>query len=153
MFSASGTETAPHKAEPRQIKKEARVGLKFLSEEWAKEMTNALNSSDEFKQAAANQQVKLQQVVTDAPDAGEVKYYFTLDGGNAEVALGEISDAEATISQNYETATAINKQELNAQQAFMQGKLKISGNMMKLMQLQSVFAAMPKAVSSVEVDY
>jgi putative sterol carrier protein len=152
MFSASGTETALHKG-GASLHKEARVGVKFLSEEWAKEMTNALNSSDEFKQVAATQQVKLQQVVSDAPDAGEVKYYFSLDGGNAEVALGEISDAEATISQNYETATAINKQELNAQQAFMQGKLKISGNMMKLMQLQSVFAAMPKAVSGVEVDY
>ncbi|MDQ3878359.1 MAG: SCP2 sterol-binding domain-containing protein [Actinomycetota bacterium] len=35
----------------------------------------------------------------------------------------------------------------------MQGKLKISGNMMKLMQLQGVFTAMPKAVSDVEVDY
>jgi len=133
--------------------KEALVGVKFLSEEWAKEMTNALNSSDEFKQAAASQQVKLQQVVTDTPDAGEVKYYFTLEGGNAEVSLGEIADAEATISQNYETAVAINKQELNAQQAFMQGKLKISGNMMKLMQLQSVFTAMPKAVGDVTVDY
>jgi putative sterol carrier protein len=132
--------------------KEARVGVKFLSEEWAKEMTNSLNSSDEFKQAAASQQVKLQQVVTDT-DAGEVKYYFTIEGGNAEVSLGEITDAEATISQNYETAVAINKQELNAQQAFMQGKLKISGNMMKLMQLQSVFTAMPKAVADVEVDY
>lgn len=129
------------------------MGIKFLTEEWAKEMTNALNSSEEFKQAAANQTVKLQQVVTDTPDGGEAKYYFTLEGGNAEVSLGEISDAEATISQNYETATAINKQELNAQQAFMQGKLKISGNMMKLMQLQGVFAAMPKAVSDVEVEY
>jgi putative sterol carrier protein len=129
------------------------VGLKFLSEEWAKEMTNALNSSEEFKQAAGSQQVTLQQVVTDTPDGGEGKYYFTIDNGNAEVALGEVSDAEATISQNYETAVAINKQELNAQQAFMQGKLKISGNMMKLMQLQGVFSAMPKAVTGVEVDY
>jgi putative sterol carrier protein len=130
------------------------MAIKFLTEEWAKEMTNSLNSSEEFKSAASNQQTKLQQVVTDAPDAGgESKYYFTLDQGNAEVALGEISDADATITQNYETAVAINKQELNAQQAFMQGKLKISGNMMKLMQLQGVFNAMPKAVSDVEVEY
>ena len=96
--------------------------------------------------------MKLQQVVTDAPD-GEAKYYFTLDGGAAEVSLGEIQDADATITQNYETAVAINKMELNAQNAFMQGKLKISGNMMKLMQLQGVFTAMPKAVDDVEVEY
>ena len=127
--------------------------VKFLTEEWAQSMTQALNSSDDFKSAASGQQAKLQQVVTDAPDQGEVKYYFTLDGGSATVSLGDLADAEATITQNYETAVAINKQELNAQNAFMQGKLKISGNMMKLMQLQGVFTAMPKAVSDVEVDY
>ena len=129
------------------------MAVKFLTEEWATTMTEKLNASDDFKGAAANQQVKLQQVVTDTPDGGETKYYFTIDGGNAQVALGEISDAEATITQNYETAVAINKQELNAQNAFMQGKLKISGNMMKLMQLQGVFTAMPKAVDDVEVEY
>ena len=128
------------------------MAVKFLSEEWAQEVTNALNSSEEFKSAAGNQAVKLQQVVTDAPD-GEAKYYFTLDGGNAQVALGELSDADATLTQNYETAAAIAKSELNAQQAFMQGKLKISGNMMKLMQLQNVFNALPKAVSGIDVEY
>ncbi len=128
------------------------MGVKFLSEEWAQQMTSALNSSQDFKTAAGSQQAKLQQVVTDAPE-GEAKYYFQLDNGNAQVALGEIEGAEATISQSYDTAAALNKQELNAQQAFMQGKLKITGNMMKLMQLQGVFNAMPKAVSDVEVDY
>jgi putative sterol carrier protein len=129
------------------------VGIKFLTEEWASTMTDALNSSDDFQSAASGQEVKLQQVVTDVPDGGEVKYYFTLEGGKAQVSLGEVEGADATITQNYETATAINKQELNAQQAFMQGKLKISGNMMKLMQLQGVFNAMPKAVTGIEVDY
>jgi putative sterol carrier protein len=64
-----------------------------------------------------------------------------------------VSDADATLTQTYETAAAITKSELNAQQAFMQGKLKISGNMMKLMQLQNVFNAMPKAAEGVEVQY
>jgi putative sterol carrier protein len=127
--------------------------VQFLSDDWATAMTEALNSSEDFKKAASGQNAKLQQVVTDVPDRGEVKYYFKLEDGNAEVALGELSDAEATITQNYDTAVAINKQELNAQNAFMQGKLKISGNMMKLMQLQGVIGTMPKAVAGVEVDY
>ena len=129
------------------------MAVKFLTEEWAQEMTNALNASDDFQNAASSQQTKLQQVVTDTPDGGEGRYYFSLDGGKAEVGVGDITEADATITQNYETAVAINKSELNAQQAFMQGKLKISGNMMKLMQLQGVFNAMPKAVSDVEVEY
>jgi putative sterol carrier protein len=128
------------------------MAVKFLSEEWANEITSALNSSDDFKTAAGGQTAKIQQVVTDAPD-GETKYYFKLDGGAAEVALGELADAEATITQNYATAAGISKGELNAQNAFMQGKLKISGNMMKLMQLQGVINSMSKAVASVDVEY
>ena len=128
------------------------MAVKFLSEEWANTMTEKLNASDEFKKAASGQNVKLQQVVSDAPD-GEAKYYFVLDNGSVDVSLGEVADADATITQNYETAVAITKSELNAQNAFMQGKLKISGNMMKLMQLQGVFNAMPNAVSDVEVEY
>ncbi len=129
------------------------MGVKFLSEDWANEVTTALNSSEDFKKAATGQAAKLQQVVTDAPDGGEVKYYFNLGDGSVDVAVGELADAEATITQNYETAVALAKQELNAQNAFMQGKLKIAGNMMKLMQLQGVFTALPKAVADVEVEY
>ncbi len=135
-----------------QPTKGGSVAVKFLSEEWAKAMSDALNSSEDFKKAASGQQVKLQQVVTDTPN-GETKYYFTLDNGSVDVGLGEIADAEATLTQNYDTASAIAKQELNATNAFMQGKLKISGNMMKLMQLQGVFNAMPKAVTDVEIEY
>jgi putative sterol carrier protein len=126
--------------------------VKFLSEEWASTITESLNSSEDFKKAAGGQSARVQQVVTDAP-AGEVKYFFTLDSGKVDVGIGELSDAEATLTQNYETAAAINKRELNPQNAFMQGKLKISGNMMKLMQLQPVVGAMAKATGDVDVDY
>jgi putative sterol carrier protein len=128
------------------------VAVKFLSQEWAEAMTKALNSSEEFKSAASGQSAKLQQVVTDV-DGNDVKYYFVLDGGTADVSLGEVEGAEATVTQNYDTAAGLQKGEVNAQQAFMQGKLKVSGNMMKLMQLQGVIGAIPKAVSDVEVEY
>ena len=67
------------------------MAVKFLSEEWARAVTDALNSSEEFQQAAANQQVKLQQIVTDPPE-GTGKYYFSLNDGRAEIDLGEVTD-------------------------------------------------------------
>jgi putative sterol carrier protein len=126
------------------------VAVKFLSEEWAKAVTEALNLNDAFKQQAAGKTVKLQQVVT-TPE--ETRYYFKLEDGTAEVALGEIPDAEATLTQDYDTAAALSKNELNATAAYMSGKLKIQGDLMKLMQLQGLFNTMPQAVKDVDTQY
>jgi putative sterol carrier protein len=134
-------------------KEASQVAVKFLSEDWCNAMTDALNSSEDFSKAASGQEVGLQQVVTEMPDGTDTKYYFKLDDGKADISLGEIEGAEATLTQSYETAASIQKGDLNPQNAFMQGKLKVTGNMMKLMQLQGVISAMSKAVNSVEVEY
>jgi putative sterol carrier protein len=126
------------------------VAVKFLSEEWADAVTDALNSNDAFKQQAQGKTVKVQQVVT-TPE--ESKYYFTLDDGQAQVAVGELPDAEATLTQDYDTAVALSKNELNATAAYMSGKLKIQGDLMKLMQLQSLFSTLPQAIKGIDVEY
>jgi putative sterol carrier protein len=127
------------------------VAVKFLSEEWATEVTQALNNDEAFQKAAGSQSAKLQQVVN-TPE-GEKKYYFKLDNGQAEVATGEIDGPEATITQDYDTAVALSKSELTATAAYMSGKLKVSGDLMKLMQLQGMFNTLPQAVSGIDVEY
>ncbi len=128
------------------------MSVTFLTQQWAQEVTQALNASADFRTAAAEKQVRLQQVVTDGPQ-GETKYYFTLEEGAAEVGIGELADADATVTQDYATASAISRGEVGPQQAFMQGQLRITGNMMKLLQLQGVLGTMPNAVRGLEVDY
>ncbi len=128
------------------------MGVKFLSQEWAEQISAALNSSTEFRSAAASKAMGLQQEVKDTPE-GEIRYYFALEDGSASIALGELTNPDATVEQSYETAMAMSRGEIGASQAYMQGKLKISGNLMKLMQLQGVLGAMPEAVKSVPVDY
>lgn len=128
------------------------MAVKFLSEEWLSEVESRLNSHEGFQNAAKGQSAKLQQVVTGAP-AGDTSYGFVIDGGKVQMAKGDIEGPEATITQDYDTAVKLSKGELQGQAAFMQGKLKISGNLMKMMQLQGVFAALPAAVSDLEVEY
>lgn len=128
------------------------MAIKFLSDEWAKEVTNRLQTSEEVMKAAKGLNVTIQQVVTDAP-GGESKHRLKVTGGIPEVALGGVDKAEATITQNYATIVAVDKGELNPQAAFMQGKLKIQGNLMKLMQLQGFLQTVFKAVSDLEREY
>jgi putative sterol carrier protein len=127
------------------------VAVKYLSDEWAKAVTEAVNANDAFKQQASGKTAKVQNVVT-APD-GEKKYYFKVENGQADVSTGEIPDAEATLSTDYETSTALSKGELNGTAAYMSGKLKINGDLMKLMQLQGMFNTLPEAVKGIEVEY
>ena len=129
------------------------MGVKFLSEEWAKAVEGALNSSDSFKSAAGSASAKVQQVVTGAPD-GEVKYWFKLEGGQASLGMGDSPEpVDATITQDYETAAAMSKNELSGTAAYMSGKLRVSGDLMKLMQLQGALGQMPTALKGIDVDY
>jgi putative sterol carrier protein len=125
---------------------------KFLSEEWAGEVKTALQSSDAVKSAAGNMNARIQQVVTGAPD-GEVKYWFTLEGGNVDLGLGDIENPDATITQDYDTAAALSKNELTGTAAYMSGKLRVSGDLMKLMQLQGVLGQLPAALKDIDVEY
>src|SRR5437667_185605 len=81
----------------------------------------ALSSSDAFKSAVTGISLSVQQVVTGGPD-GDKSYYMQIDNGEPKIALGEAQTPDVTLTQDYETAVAIAKGELNAQNAFMTGK-------------------------------
>ena len=125
---------------------------KFLSEEWAQEATDALNSHEGFKNAIGAADLGIQFNTTDAP-GGEVDYYLSTSGGNATLSLGNLEGADVTVKQNYDTAAAIAKGELNTQTAFMTGKLKVSGNLAKLMMHQNAVQQWSAAVSDMEVEF
>jgi putative sterol carrier protein len=127
------------------------MGVKFLTDEWASAATEALNASEAFQQAAGSQSGKIQNVVT-TPD-GEVKFYLKVEGGKAEGGIGEVENPDATITQDYDTAVALWKNELTATAAYMSGKIKVSGDLMKLMQMQGIFGTLPAAVGTLDVEY
>jgi putative sterol carrier protein len=78
---------------------------------------------------------KMQYVVTGGP-SGDVSYYWVLENGKLlESKLGTLEDAEVTLTQSYDDSVKVAKGELDANAAFMQGKVKVTGNMAKLMAL------------------
>src|SRR6266511_4515622 len=131
--------------------KEAALAVKFLSQEWAGEVKNALSHSAAVKSAAGSMVARIQQVVN-GPD-GETKYWFKLEGGNVDLGLGEIETPDATITQDYDTAAALSKNELTGTAAYMSGKLRVNGDLMKLMQLQGVLGQPPTALKDIGVEY
>ncbi|MDQ1402513.1 MAG: hypothetical protein QOG03_829 [Actinomycetota bacterium] len=104
---------------------------KFLSQEWLDETRKLAEGQPERPGAT----VRMQYVVTGGPD-GDVKYYWVLENGKLlESSLGEMSDPQVTLTQSYDDAVKIQKGELDANAAFMQGRVKVTGDMAKLMSL------------------
>jgi putative sterol carrier protein len=116
-------------------------------------LTEKINEHEGFKASIANVDLTLQFETTDPPEGAESVYYIAVADGAAKAAPGPAEDADATITSNYETAMAISKGELNTQMAFMTGKLKVSGNMAKLMMNQAMLGQYAAATADVEVEY
>ena len=115
--------------------------------------TDALAADAAFSEAIAGVELGLQFVVMDHPVDGEVDYYFHIAGGSAELARGRLDNADVTVTNDYQTAVGISKGDLNTQMAFMTGRLKVAGNMAKLLMNQGLINEFAQALSRLDVSY
>ena len=110
----------------------------FLSDEW---MTAAREIREDYrgKTQPMAHKIKMNQVITDVPFGdGTIDAHMDSSSGEMEMELGHIPDPEVTVTVDYATAKAIFVEQ-NAQagmQAFMAGKIKVQGDMTKLMAMQ-----------------
>ena len=126
--------------------------VKYLSPEWIDAYNATMAADDAVRKALKGKSAVIQMVVADAPD-GEVHYSLRIGDGTATASLGDADDAEVTIRQSYETSAQVNRGELDGAKAFTQGKVKITGKMMKMMQLRSPLAEVQKALNTIDTEY
>jgi putative sterol carrier protein len=111
----------------------------FLSDEWIAE-ARAIREKYAGEGTPFPFQVKMNQVITDVPFGdGKVNLFLDTSSGHLVLEKGELTDAEVTVTTDYATARQIlvDQDSQAAMQAFMAGKIKVQGDMMKLMQLQA----------------
>ena len=110
----------------------------FLSDEWleeAKRIREELSSDA----PAPPHSVRMNQVITEVPfGEGTLHAHMDTSGGEMEMDLGHLENPELTVTLDYATTKAIlvdgNPQA--GMQAFMAGKIKVEGDMTKLMVMQ-----------------
>lgn len=109
----------------------------FLSEAW---ITAARAIRDQYEGRVGPPPVALRmnQVITDAP-GGTINAHLDTNGGRTQLELGHVADPDLTVTTDYATAKAlfVLQDPAAAMQAFMAGKIRVEGDMAKLMLLQA----------------
>ena len=126
--------------------------VKYLSPEWIDAYNATMAADEAVHKALKGKSAVIQMVISEAPD-GEVRYWLRIGDGTASVGLGDAEGADVTIRQSYETSAQVNRGELDGAKAFTQGKVKITGKMMKMMQLRGPLAEVQKALDTIDTEY
>jgi len=111
----------------------------FLTPEW---IAAAKRLRDEMGPPAnpPAHKVRMNQIITDAPfnDGAEIHVHMDTSGGEVKLEEGHLENPDLTVTVDWETAKAIfvDQNPQAGMQAFMAGKVKVQGDMTKLMAMQ-----------------
>ena len=113
---------------------------KFLSDEWMEE-AHKIREEFEGQGSTPPHQIRMNMVITEAPEdvrPSPIEAHMDTTSGELQMDLGHLDTADLTVTLDYATAKAIFVEQ-NPQagmQAFMAGKIKVQGDMTKLMAMQ-----------------
>ena len=112
----------------------------FLSEEW---ITAAQAIREEYAgtTTTAPPPMKMNVVITEVPfGEGSMEAHIDTTDGEMSLDMGHLDGADLTVTVDYATAKAIfiDQDQQASMQAFMAGKIKVQGDMTKMMAMQTV---------------
>ncbi len=111
----------------------------FLSDEW---LAEARRIRAEYKDRVPEIQVsvRLNQIIQDVPfGAGTINAHVDTSSGQLELETGHLESPDLTITIGYETAKSllVDGDAQAAMQAFLNGRIKVDGDITKMIALQS----------------
>ncbi len=111
----------------------------FLSQEWM-DAARAIREQYADEVPAVDADLRINVAVTEVPFDDEiVNAYLDTSSGGVVMELGALEEPDVTVTTDYPTAQAlfVDQDPAIAMQAFMNGKIKVQGDMMKLMAMQT----------------
>jgi putative sterol carrier protein len=103
--------------------------MKYASQEWLDRQTELQQSFAVRRGATAQVQYRL----TNAPGGGDIRYYADVRDGRAVAQqLGNEPAADGTMTSSFADSIAMLRGELAPTTAFMEGRIKLTGNVAKL---------------------
>ena len=122
--------------------------FRYLSLQWIDALSAEVAASEVMRELADHHDVGVTQVVTDGPE-GTVTYHLVVGEGQAAFGAGPADREDVKMEQSWETAVGVATGERNAQDAFINGRIRLFGDQQKLLESQPVFGALDAVFSSV----
>ncbi len=122
--------------------------IRYLSLDWINALSDEVGASDHMREIAESHRIGVTQVVSDGPE-GDVTYHLSVGDGDASFGAGPADPEDVKMEQDWDTAVAVATGELNAQEAFVSGRIRLFGDQQKLLDSQPVFGALDSIFSSV----
>ncbi|MCL2394606.1 MAG: SCP2 sterol-binding domain-containing protein [Acidimicrobiaceae bacterium] len=117
----------------------------FLSDEWVA-AARALRAEYAERAHSLPVAVRVNQIVRNAPfGEGTINAHVDTTSGLLDIDLGHLEDPDVTITLDYDVARAllVERDPAAAMQAFMSGRIKVDGDIAKLLALQAPGALGP----------
>ncbi|HEX7276462.1 MAG TPA: SCP2 sterol-binding domain-containing protein [Acidimicrobiales bacterium] len=129
----------------------------FLSDEWiaeARKIRAEFAADPDHQAPAAAASVRMNQVITEVPfGGGRLDAHLDTSSGTLEMETGHLEDPDVTVTLDYATAKAIfvDGTMEAGMKAFMDGKVRVQGDMAKLIAaLQQLAPPEPGAVDQAQ---
>ena len=122
--------------------------VRYLSLDWFDALSAEVAASSSLCELAQLHTIGVTQVVTDGPE-GDVTYHLQVGDGVARFGAGAADPEDVRMEQDWSTAVGVAKGEQNAQEAFIGGRIRLSGDQQRLIESQPVFAALDAVFKSV----
>jgi hypothetical protein len=128
--------------------------VRYLSLAWIDELSRVVATDDEMSRLAGEHEIGVTQVVSDGPE-GDVVYHLQVADGEARFGPGAAEPEHVRMEQSWDTAVAVATGELNAQHAFVNGHIRLTGDQQRLIDSQPVFGALDAVFTDVRTrtDY
>lgn len=121
---------------------------RYLSLDWIDAVADEIAADDALQDLAEQHEIGITQVVSGGPE-GDVIYHLQAGSGTITFGAGPADPEDVRMEQSWDTAVAIATGALNAQEAFLNGHIRLHGDQQALLGAQPVFGALDAVFNTV----
>ena len=128
--------------------------MRYLSLDWIEEIGRRVAADLSFQALGSTLRIGITQVITEAPE-GTVIYHLQSGDGRVSFGPGPAEPEDVRLEQEWFTAVDVATGEMTAEDAFITGCIRLSGNAPLLLECQALFAGLDPIFSAVadRTDY